>query len=65
MIFDVQTEDDLVELRLFNSDTLISKRRWEFSQEVWQTKSTHVNFSHGIILGPSILESLNILLFEG
>jgi len=64
MVADVQAEDDLVELLLFNSDTLVSKWWWKFSQEVWKSNSSHVELTHWVVFGPSILESFDIFLLE-
>lgn len=64
MISDIQTEDNLVQFRLFNSDTLIAKWWWQLSQEVRKSDCPHVKLSHRIVFSPSILECFDILLLK-
>ena len=64
VISDVQTEDDLVQLRVFNSDTLVSKWWWQLSQEIWKSKCTHVELSHWVVFCPCALEGLDVLFLE-
>ena len=64
MVANVQTEDDLVQLGLLNPDSLVAKRRGQLSQEVRQSDGPHVELTHWIVLGPSVLEGLDVLLLE-
>ena len=64
MVSDIETEDDLVESRLLNSDTLVAQGWRQISQKVWKPECSHKVLTHGIVLGPSVLESLDVLLFE-
>lgn len=65
MVLDIKAEDDLIELRFFNSDPLVAEWWRQLSQEVREAESSHIHLSHWIIFSPSILESFDVLLFEG
>ena len=64
MVTNVQAEDDLVQLGLFNSDALVAQWWWQLSEEIWQSNCSHVQLTHGVVLGPRVLESLDILLLK-
>ena len=58
------SEDNLVQLRLFNSDSLITQWWGKFPQEIWKSDGSHVELTHGVVFGPCILESFDIFLLE-
>ena len=60
----VETEDDLVEFGLLNSNSLVSQRWRQFSQEVRESAGLHVQLAHGVILSPSVLECLDVFFLE-
>lgn len=61
---DIEAENDFIELRLLYSDALVAKWRRQLSQEVRQPNGSHIELAHRVILGPGVLESLDILFFE-
>lgn len=65
VVANVQTEDDLVQLSLFNSDALVPQWWRQFAQEVRQSDGTHVQFTHWVVLGPCVLEGLDVLFLKG
>jgi hypothetical protein len=64
MVADVEAEDNLIQLRLLDSDTLVAERRRELSQEVRQSDRPHVKLTHWIVFRPGILECLDVLLLK-
>jgi len=64
MISDVEAEDNLVQLSLLNSDSLVTKGWWKFSEEVWESDGSHVELTHWVVFSPCVLESLNIFFLK-
>lgn len=64
MILDVETEDNLIQLGLLDSNTLVAKRWGKLPQKVRQSQCSHVNLTHGIVLCPSILEGFDVLFLQ-
>lgn len=65
VVTDVQAEDDLVQFGLLDSDSLVAQRWWQLPEEIWQSDRSHVELAHGVVLGPGVLEGLDILLLKG
>ena len=64
VVSNIETKDNFVELGFFNSDSLVSQRRWQLAQEVRQSNCSHVKLSHWVVFGPSVLEGLDVFLLE-
>ena len=64
VVSDVQTEDDLIELGVLNSDALVAQRRRQIFEEVWQSIGLHFKIASWVVLGPGVLEGLDIFLLE-
>lgn len=64
MITNVQAEDNLVQFRFLDTDTLVTEWRGQLSKEIWESDSPHVQLTHWVVLGPGVLECLDVFLFE-
>jgi len=62
VISDVQAENNLVELGVLDSDSLVAQRRRQVSQKSRQRSCRHVQITHRVVLSPYVLKRLDVLL---
>lgn len=64
MVLDVETEDNLVQLLVFDPDSLVTKRRWQLPQKVRKSARSHVQLTHWIVFSPCVSECFDIFFLE-